>query len=126
MPVTVDVSDHAIKRYGERVRPGLAYADLEAEVLRVVRTFGVVCQEPPEWMEPDGRDVAWLVVEDGICFPLQPSRDSDELFVATTCMVRGGMPERLRRRRNHRRAIRASRRAMRRTGLPGRRPEAIA
>lgn len=81
------MSDHAVARYQERVRPGLSLPEAEAELMRVL-PFGEVTLVKPSFVfvaEPD--TVGWLVVGDGIAFPLAQAGSH---LVAVTCLTRAG------------------------------------
>lgn len=62
------ISDHAVTRFQERVRPGLGYLDAKSEFRRLLHAFG----EPvarPDWMvtargEPVDTTAAWVAVGD--------------------------------------------------------------
>lgn len=86
----VAVTDHAIARYEERVRPGLPFRAAEAELLTVLR-FAEFTDVTPEWARGHGHEgvVGWLLLGDGIAFPLVRNNG----LVAVTCLVAGGASE---------------------------------
>lgn len=112
--LVVEVTEHAIKRYGERVRPALGTSELEREVLRVVHDVGVVVWHRPSWAGADRNIVGWVVVGPDIAFPLQFHRSKKGVLVAVTCLSRGSYGDTMREERNKRARIRRQRRAARR------------
>jgi hypothetical protein len=88
----VAVTDHAIARYRERVKPGLSFEQAERELLHVLG-FALVVEVTPAWAQGHGHDrlVGWAVLGDGIAFPLV--RQPDGQVVAATCVTRGGCAE---------------------------------
>lgn len=113
------VTPHAAERYVERVKPCM-------EVRRASWELGRLCMaarqvEKPEWAGDDGSDV-WLELSDGIVVAVTLPTRVGRLPAALTVLIRGGMDESRRQRRN---AARARRRAARRTrnrlrtGRPG-------
>lgn len=105
----VDVFDHAVERYVERVRPGSESARARSELAHLLRIADFVF-EAPEWLAGRARQTApvYAVVAD-VVLPLQLGRDRDSL-VAVTCLTRGGLSAPARERRN---AARVRRRAAR-------------
>jgi hypothetical protein len=90
---------HAIRRYRERVRPTLTdeQAGMELERLRPLMTTQ---RWQPAWANADTREAtAWLLLGDGVCFPLKHN-------VVVTCFARGTIDGALRARRNLERARR--------------------
>lgn len=112
--LVVEVTEHAIKRYGERVRPALGTSELEKEVLRVVHDVGQVSWQEPRWAHFDQKIVGWIVVGPDIAFPLQFHRSRRGVLVAVTCLTRGSFGEAMREARNRTARIRRQRRAARR------------
>jgi hypothetical protein len=111
--VEVFLSDHAIERYRERVRPGLSVEDAEAELQRVLG-FATFTREPPDFAaEHEGVTVGFLLLGDGIAFPVVRSESGGD-FVATTCVGNWSLSEETRERRNRKAAIRRRRRKARR------------
>jgi hypothetical protein len=125
--LVVEVTEHAIKRYGERVRPALGASELEGEVLRVIHDVGEVSWHPLDWLagaQPD-RTVGFVNVGSDIAFPLQFHRERRGVLVATTCLTRSTFGEGYRQARNHKAACRRAARALkRRDSLPSTREAA--
>jgi hypothetical protein len=96
---TIDLTDHAIQRFRDRVRPGL---DLDAAADELARLVGHAELTPcrPDWLH--GFAYLYLVAGD-VALPLEPALDDPERLVATTCLVRNGHPRRRRRRGHYRR-----------------------
>lgn len=102
--LTIELTAHAVDRYVERVRPGLAREVAEAELAHVVLA-GEVVTTPPAWHLANCAQVApsYLVVAD-VLLPLVPRPDDPDVLVATTCLAKGSLtPEVRRRRTRHRR-----------------------
>jgi hypothetical protein len=105
------MTDHAIERYGQRVRPHLQRPDeLYADARRLVEVAGVLAEDPPEWvayewvgehMEARG----WLVCGD-IAMPLAEDRQRPGRLVALTVLTRGSISDEARRNRNRKRSHR--------------------
>lgn len=77
------VTDHAVKRYIERVKPAFDFPTAKAELLGFVNAIEAL-PEPPSWVrvvEPDTE--AFVHISDGIVAMVK--RDS-----VTTVMTRGG------------------------------------
>jgi hypothetical protein len=69
--VTIRVTDHAVEQYQARVKPALDFDQARREVLALV--LGAEIQaEPPPWLWPDpsNKPEGYIVVADGICFPV--------------------------------------------------------
>jgi hypothetical protein len=86
----VAVTDHAVARFRERVRPGLGLRDAERELLRVL-CLAVIAERRPSWADSHSEVVAWALLGDGIAFPLVA--DSAGELVVVTCVTRGGASE---------------------------------
>jgi hypothetical protein len=102
-------SEHALSRYGERVRPGLTGARLAAELQRVLAT-GTIRADAPPWLG-GGRGTRadlWIEVGD-VAFPLVHSGNG---LLALTCLVRGGISDFSRHRRSERRRARRAARGV--------------
>jgi hypothetical protein len=106
----VDILDHAVQRFVERVRPGWEPAPARAELDRLLNVAEFVF-EAPDWLATRARQRApmYAVIAD-VALPLPPGNDGASL-VAVTCLTRGGLSEPARERRN---AMRLRRRAARR------------
>jgi hypothetical protein len=112
----VAVTDHAVSRYQERVRPGLGFDAAEAELLHVL-PFARVEAVAPSWrVGPLEHPVAaWAMVGDGIAFPLVRGSEPG-LLVAVTCLTQGCRSEEVLAVRRERKA---ARRAARRLNVDG-------
>ena len=103
----VYLTDHALERYGERVRPHLqAPQDLQVDAQRLVKACGVLSEAAPEWAncnwEAEAREpAAWLVCGD-VAFVVEV--DGKGRRVALTTITRGGISDQARRERNARRS----------------------
>lgn len=107
----VVVTDHAINRYRERVRPGLPFRRAEAELLRVL-ALGVWSDVAPLWLPyAPSHDsvVGFVLVGDDIALPVAGQGSGD--LAVTTCLVRGGHAEEV---RVARRAVKKARQGERR------------
>jgi hypothetical protein len=103
------LTSHAVKRFRERVRPGLAWDAAESELLRLL-DFGETSTEPPAWLADRQLEQAemYLVIGD-LVFPLERSSYDDNRWLAKTCIARGGISELARARRKHHRHERSRR-----------------
>lgn len=108
MGVSISVTDHAVWRYQERVRPGLELADARRDLLRLLKGCEVTTDLPDWTRDREDRVDAVAVLSDGVVLALIRERGSK--YRAVTCLVRGGMGEQTRARRN---AWKAKRRAAR-------------
>jgi hypothetical protein len=92
---------HAVERFQERVRPGL---DLEAAQQGLARLVGLgeISDRAPAWLacRMHKRSALYLVVGD-VVLPL--ARGNGGRLIALTCLVRGGLSQAARHRRNQRR-----------------------
>lgn len=111
------LTEHAVERYAERVRPSLERPQVEAELRRVLphASWG----ERPDWHYDGGGLGAiadrWLLLGDGIAFAVQGR-------IAVTCITRSVRSEKARARSNAFKQQRRRSRAHARRGL-GARPE---
>lgn len=103
------LTTHAVKRFRERVRPGLAWDAAESELLRLL-DLGEIAAEPPAWLADRQLETAesYLVVGD-LVFPLARSSYNDSRWLAKTCLARGGISELARARRKRHRHERSRR-----------------
>jgi hypothetical protein len=110
----LDVSDHAVERYIERVRPHLTMQRGRFELERLVRNEGVILDAPPAWVhesdDVDRRADAWVEIgSTGLVCPVYRR-------IVLTIMHPGGMSTTVRERRNERKrkkkAIQRERRAV--------------
>jgi hypothetical protein len=78
--VALELSDHAVEQWHERVRPGLTLEQAEEDLARQLETHGR--WEAPGWL-PDEElaDARWLMVGDDVAFPVR-----GELVMS--CLVR--------------------------------------
>lgn len=106
-PRTIDLSWHAIERFGERMCQGI---DLEVAAERLERLIltGTFSIDAPEWLCPPRAADAFLTVGD-LVLPLRADTDELGVLVATTTLVRGGISHSERRARNRRRRRRSTR-----------------
>jgi hypothetical protein len=105
------MTDHAVERYRERVRPHLETdGDVYLDAKRLVDCAGEMSDTAPEWvryewvgehMEPRG----WLVCGD-IAMPVTEDRERPGKLVALTVLTRGSISDESRRERNRRRSAR--------------------
>jgi hypothetical protein len=102
--VPVQFSRHAVNRYAERVRPGMAGDRLSEELTRVL-ALGSLVPRPPSWTVWDMRSPLYLELGD-VIFPLRAPATAGGVWTAATCLVRGSLsPEA---RKGHRRSRRAA------------------
>jgi hypothetical protein len=69
--VALELSDHAVERWHERVRPGLSPEAAEDDLVATLETHGHFA-ERPDWVA--GREypnTRWLMLGDDIAFPVQ-------------------------------------------------------
>jgi hypothetical protein len=81
-PVAVDLSDHAVVRYHERVRPGLTLDRAGDELERLLAAHGRWA-ERPDWVSDELPANRWVLLGDGIAFPVEGD-------VAVSCVTRAG------------------------------------
>src|SRR3954447_1662288 len=88
----VELSGHCVERYQERVVGGGTLRAAREELMAVVHA-GRLLPEVPTWCEEHGRGgrpAYWLIVDDWLVVPLQPtSRPAGDVFRAVTCLYRG-------------------------------------
>lgn len=109
---TVALTDHAIERYVERVRPACDHRSARRELSKLVPVAGTIEPSAPAWRHEPAQ-FPHLVIGD-VAFPLTPSRRDPQVLVACTCLVRGWRPPAARRSRE------AARRTPRRSVVEGR------
>lgn len=108
---TIQITEHAVERFRERLRPGLELADAEHDLTQLVLSAELTTT-PPAWHLRSCAQIApcYLVAGD-VLLPLKPHWTDEDVLVATTCLVRGTHTEAAtRRRRAHRKAGRRRRR----------------
>jgi len=114
----ITITKHCAERWRDRFRPGLDLKEAEAE-LRLVIVHGVIVDCAPEWssLEPPDSHTSFMVIgNDLVLVLLERGRD----LVAKTCISRGTIAPRERRRREGRHSRRRSEGGRSRGG---RRPE---
>ena len=82
---SVVISEHAVKRYCERVKPGLDEAAARNELERL-RAAAAVAREPPAWLHAADQAPCYLLLGDDVALPLL--RQSDGGWVASTCVAK--------------------------------------
>jgi hypothetical protein len=90
-PVSLEISPHCVRRWHERVKPGLSLRQAEAELVRHLEQFAT-WGDRPEWL-PAGEESAassWLWLGDSIALPVQRG-------CVLSCLVRGTFAPRVRR-----------------------------
>lgn len=107
----VHLTDHALERFQQRVRPGLTFEQAEDELARLLEEFGE-WGECPDWYDGDDfLSARWLWLGDDIAIPVQPSEWGDCECTVTILIPSGFRPgARLhltRAKRNQRQARRA-------------------
>jgi hypothetical protein len=103
--VALDFSAHAVERFGERLRPGLAEDQIRRQLWHMLAT-ATVTREPPPWFSGDRTAVAYLTLGADDCMPLRDRQQG--VLLASTLIVRGTISEEVRQRRNIRRATRTT------------------
>jgi hypothetical protein len=105
--VLVTLSQHAVDRYQQRVRPALS-AELAREDLGRLIGLGRVASEPPSWLaDRQAQRAAFYLTVGDVVLPLDPDRRDTERLIALTCIARGGISEIARHARNQRRRMNA-------------------
>jgi hypothetical protein len=107
----IHMTDHALERYRERVRPHLEDDDaVYKDARRLVDCAGELVEGAPEWVRYgwvgenfDAR--GWLVCGD-IAMPLAEDRQRPGKLVALTVLTRGSISDEARRNRNRKRSHR--------------------
>jgi hypothetical protein len=93
---TIDLTEHAIERFRERVRPAIDF-DAAADELAQIAARGELTAVAPAWLR--ARALVYLVLGD-VVLPLEPDRREPDRLVAVTCLVRGSLSPRARAARN--------------------------
>jgi hypothetical protein len=110
-PAEIHVSRHALRRYVERVRPGLDEARAVEDLSNVAEHAKIVVTPPP-WYTPPASHVAERYLEVGdMILPLRENHVWPGRWHAMTCLVR---PSAARRRRDPRSRSRRHRLSARR------------
>lgn len=114
------LSNHALDRYIDRVKPQLTRETARAELEALIALAGSVQTEAPTFAPHDvsyGKATAshFLAVSEGIALALvvKQTRAGEPVYLAVTCLTRYGLSENGRTRRNERAAKRRARRRRR-------------
>jgi hypothetical protein len=93
----IQLTDHAVLRFHERVRPALTRGQARAELERLAPVVEIA-EEPPAWYRGDGpRTQGYGLLGNDIAFPLM---FNGRVYYAVTCVVRGAVGDDERRERN--------------------------
>jgi hypothetical protein len=106
----IDLTEHAVEQYRERVRPALDLTAARVELAQLVPS-GQICNEPPDWARSAGAKPYYLVIGDALALPLASQVGR---WVTTTCLVQTTLTPRRREERTRRRAQRAAAKRARR------------
>jgi hypothetical protein len=95
---------HSVERFAERVRPGLAEADVRVQLSRML-SGAVVTARRPDWLDQSAPDAsradAFLLMGEDVCAPLVRHRSGE--LAAVTVVFRAMQPPRSKQRRRRRR-----------------------
>lgn len=97
------ISDHAVDRYVERVKPSLTRREAMRDLRRLARTIGTVTTQRPEWVGESCHVDGWLLLGEDIALPV--IRTPRGWLVKTT-LARGVLAPGVRRSRNRFKAAR--------------------
>jgi hypothetical protein len=100
----IDLTEHAVAQYRERVRPALELAGARAELAQLVLT-GQILPQPPDWTRAGSPKPFYLVLGGSLALPLAPQAGR---WVTTTCLVNGTLTSRRRQERQQSKAARAA------------------
>ena len=100
----IDLTEHAVAQYRERVRPALELAGARAELAQLVLT-GQILPEPPDWTRAAIPKPFYLVLGGSLALPLAPQAGR---WVTTTCLVNATLTARRRQERQQYKAARAA------------------
>jgi hypothetical protein len=113
---TIQLSEHAVQRFQQRVRPSLALADAEEQLARLA-VFADLVIDPPAWHAATCAQLApWYLVLGDVVLPLKAHYSDPDVLVATTCIARGERSDAARERHRARRKA-GSRRFARRSAV---------
>lgn len=114
--IRVTFTRHALDRYVERVKPAFDTDAARVDIERLIDLCGAIVTDAPDWcgyslsaMEA-GLDqlvdnvTAWLLLGPDIAFAVRPA-ERGNVWVAFTCIVRGGRSDLARRRRREHRQL---------------------
>lgn len=106
---------HAADRFAERVRPGLSRREASIELTRLVREFGRLLPEVPDWLPPwnNGRGRSFVGISDGVVVVVEPAEGPGLLPRAVTVLTRATFAPERRQQVNDRRRRRPSAHARR-------------
>lgn len=77
----LQLAEHTIERYGERVKPALTREQIATELVGMLAGAELVT-EMPAWITGTERADEWVLLTDAIVFPVIAGR-------ITTCLTRG-------------------------------------
>jgi hypothetical protein len=106
----IDLTEHAVEQYRERIRPALDLTAARFELAQLVPS-GQICNAPPDWARSAGAKPYYLVIGDALALPLASQGGR---WVTTTCLVQTTLTPRRREERTRRRAQRAAAKRARR------------
>jgi hypothetical protein len=106
----VYLSHHAVKRYVERVRPGLDWLAAQEQLATLVACAELETEPPSWWRGVECHEDGLVLIAGDLVIPLIPGYIEDE-YVATTCVARGNLPASERRHRSNLRRQRRRARA---------------
>jgi len=67
-PVELEITDHCVERWRERVRPGLTLEQAEDDLAHQLST-NARWGDRPDWLDDRYKDADWLLLGDGIALP---------------------------------------------------------
>jgi len=84
----VELTNHCVTRFHERIRPCLLRRQAEEELLRLLEASGEVAFDRPAWLgwQPDDPADAWVLLGPSVVIPLKLDGG---VFVALTVLSRG-------------------------------------
>src|SRR4051812_18838316 len=97
------ISDHAVDRYIERVKPTLTRREATKDLRRLARSVGSITTERPDWVGEACHVDGWLLLGDDIALPVLKTPVG---WLAKTVLARGVLPPGVRRMRNRAKAAR--------------------
>jgi hypothetical protein len=103
----VRISDNAVARYVERLRPAIDTEAAHAELETLMLQHGTVTDAAPSWTRDAQARSHYVLVGDSIVLPL--AHDHRGRWAATTCLTSGTLTDVQRRQRADRRRRRHGR-----------------
>ena len=103
----VRISDNAVARYVERLRPAIDTEAAHAELETLMLQHGSITDSPPSWTRDAQARSHYVLVGDSIVLPL--AHDHRGRWAATTCLTPGTLTDVERRQRADRRRSRSGR-----------------